>query len=268
MRPSCSCDPDLSTSTTSCGPTRDVPLLDEALDLLGPQSRRATASEPEEMRTYGHIVVDEAQDLTPMAAADADPAFAQRLDDRRRRHRASDGRAALRTAGTTCSRTCPTRKPARVHELTIGYRIPAQSMALAARVLSVAAPEPSAAAIGARRRGRAADPSHCSGASSAARSPRRSSRCSPTSATGRSQSSRRARWPTRSPTRSRLAASRSGGPRAQALDAQVTVVPGRPREGPRARRASSWSSPRASSPRSSRACVRSTSRSRVRPSGS
>ncbi len=34
----------------------------------------------------------------------------------------------------------PTRKAARVQELTIGYRIPAQSMALAARVLSVAAP--------------------------------------------------------------------------------------------------------------------------------
>jgi DNA helicase IV len=34
----------------------------------------------------------------------------------------------------------PARKPPRVRELTIGYRIPAQSMALAARVLSVAAP--------------------------------------------------------------------------------------------------------------------------------
>ena len=41
----------------------DVPLLDEALELLGPRPRHKDA---DAVRTYGHIVVDEAQDLTPM----------------------------------------------------------------------------------------------------------------------------------------------------------------------------------------------------------
>ena len=42
----------------------DVPLLDEARALLGPKARRR--ADEEAMRTYGHIVVDEAQDLSPM----------------------------------------------------------------------------------------------------------------------------------------------------------------------------------------------------------
>ncbi len=116
----------------------DIPLLDEALDLLGPRPSR-NGSEPEEMRTYGHIVVDEAQDLTPMAL-------------RMLTRRSLSG--SMTVVGDLAQATgalapnswddvlahLPSRKPARVHELTIGYRIPAQSMALAARVLSVAAP--------------------------------------------------------------------------------------------------------------------------------
>jgi hypothetical protein len=35
----------------------------------------------------------------------------------------------------------PDRRPARLTELTVGYRIPAQAMALANRVLRVAAPD-------------------------------------------------------------------------------------------------------------------------------
>ncbi|MDE0652113.1 MAG: hypothetical protein OXI26_00470 [bacterium] len=43
--------------------TDDVPLLDEARMLLGPRTPRGGAGR---IRTYGHIVVDEAQDLSPM----------------------------------------------------------------------------------------------------------------------------------------------------------------------------------------------------------
>ena len=42
----------------------DVPLLDEARALLGPRPRRRGPTTS--ARTYGHIVVDEAQDLSPM----------------------------------------------------------------------------------------------------------------------------------------------------------------------------------------------------------
>ena len=41
----------------------DVPVLDEALELLGPRPRHR---DDDVVRTYGHIVVDEAQDLSPM----------------------------------------------------------------------------------------------------------------------------------------------------------------------------------------------------------
>ena len=46
----------------------DVPLLDEARALLGPKPPAAAheRSDADEIRTYGHIVVDEAQDLSPM----------------------------------------------------------------------------------------------------------------------------------------------------------------------------------------------------------
>ena len=44
----------------------DVPLLDEARAHLGPTPRAKRRGEGDEVRTYGHIVVDEAQDLSPM----------------------------------------------------------------------------------------------------------------------------------------------------------------------------------------------------------
>ena len=54
----------------------------------------------------------------------------------------------------------PDRRPARLTELTVGYRIPAQVMALAARVLRVTAPSLQPPDVGARRRARARDRPH------------------------------------------------------------------------------------------------------------
>jgi DNA helicase IV len=117
----------------------DVPLLDEARTVLGPRKRGA---DDEEIRTYGHIAVDEAQDLSPMQL---------RMVARR-----SLG-GSMTVVGDIAQATGPwapdswddvlehlpkpPRKPPRIHELTIGYRIPGQIMELAARLLSVAAPE-------------------------------------------------------------------------------------------------------------------------------
>jgi hypothetical protein len=54
-----------SGSTTSVD-RRRRPLLDEARALLGPPAKGGRVPEDDEIRTYGHIVVDEAQDLSPM----------------------------------------------------------------------------------------------------------------------------------------------------------------------------------------------------------
>ncbi len=115
----------------------DVPLLEEARALLGQRRRRP---EDDEARTYGHIVVDEAQDMSPMQL---------RMLSRR-----SLG-GSMTVVGDIAQATgawahagwdeivahLPARRPARTAELTIGYRIPAQNMAIAAKVLAVAAPE-------------------------------------------------------------------------------------------------------------------------------
>ena len=117
--------------------TADVPLLDEARARLGPRPRKA---DEDEIRTYGHIAVDEVQDLAPMEL-------------RMLARRSLSG--SMTVVGDIAQATgpwapdgwdeilvhLPSRKPARVHELTIGYRIPAQVMELAARVLAEAAPD-------------------------------------------------------------------------------------------------------------------------------
>src|SRR5690606_12673092 len=117
----------------------DVALLDEARALLGPKPRRRRAGD-DELRTYGHIVVDEAQDLSPMQL-------------RMLRRRSLNGSMTVvgdiaQSSGAWAHASwdeilehLPDRRPARKVELTLGYRLPGPNMDLAARVLRVAAPE-------------------------------------------------------------------------------------------------------------------------------
>jgi DNA helicase IV len=114
----------------------DVPLLDEARVLLGP---RPKSRDEDAVRTYGHIVVDEAQDLTLMQL--------------RMLARRSLG-GSMTVVGDIAQATgpwappswdavlanLPSRKPPRVQELSIGYRTPASIMTLANKVLAVSDP--------------------------------------------------------------------------------------------------------------------------------
>jgi DNA helicase IV len=120
----------------------DVPLLDEARALLGPRARkrRSNGSDPDEIRTYGHIVVDEAQDLSPMQL---------RMLERRSLNGSMTvvGDIAQAT-GVWAHRNwdeildhLPRRRSGLRAELSIGYRIPGPTMDLAAKVLAVAAPD-------------------------------------------------------------------------------------------------------------------------------
>jgi DNA helicase IV len=119
----------------------DVPLLDEARSLLGARPRRkGRSAEDDEVRTYGHIVIDEAQDLSPMQL-------------RMLARRSLNG--SMTVVGDIAQATgawahasweeilalLPDRRPPRRAELTIGYRIPEPNMELAARVLRAAAPD-------------------------------------------------------------------------------------------------------------------------------
>ena len=115
----------------------DLPLLDEARVLLGP--RRPVANGGGETRAYGHIVVDEAQDLTPMQL---------RMLARRSLSgsmtvvgdiaQATGPRAPSSWRDVTAH--LPDRRPARVVELSVNYRTPAEIMAVASRVLASTAP--------------------------------------------------------------------------------------------------------------------------------
>ena len=115
---------------------QDVPVLDEARALLG---YRPGHREEDAVLTYGHIVVDEAQDLSPMEL---------RMIARRSLN------GSMTVVGDIAQATgswahddwgsvlegLPDRRPPRQVELTVGYRIPAPAMALANRVLPHAAP--------------------------------------------------------------------------------------------------------------------------------
>src|SRR5204863_460021 len=118
----------------------DVPLLDEARSLLGPRPRRkGRPADDDELRTYGHIIVDEAQDLSPMQL-------------RMLNRRSLSG--SMTVVGDIAQATghwapsswqdvlahLPTRRESRVTELTVNYRTPLEIMNLAAGVLAAAAP--------------------------------------------------------------------------------------------------------------------------------
>ncbi len=117
----------------------DVPLLDDARGLLGPKPRDKRRDD-DEIRTYGHIVIDEAQDLSPMQL-------------RMLTRRSLNG--SMTVVGDIAQSTgawahadwneilslLPQKRPARREELTVGYRIPGPNMALAARVLARSAPD-------------------------------------------------------------------------------------------------------------------------------
>ena len=118
----------------------DVALLDDARDVLGPKlGKNGKVDEFDEIRTYGHIVIDEVQDLTPMQLKMAT-------------RRSLSG--SMTIVGDIAQATgplapdswddvlafLPDRKPSRVIGLSVGYRIPQQIMQLADRVMEHATP--------------------------------------------------------------------------------------------------------------------------------
>jgi DNA helicase IV len=118
----------------------DVALLDEAREILGPRLRRnGKTEESDEIRSYGHIVIDEVQDLTPMQL---------RMAARRSLNGSMTivGDIAQATGPLAPSswddvlRYLPDKKESRVVGLSIGYRIPGQIMTLANRVMMAATP--------------------------------------------------------------------------------------------------------------------------------
>ena len=114
----------------------DAALVDEARNLLGARN----GGPDDAVRNYGHIVVDEVQDLSPMQL---------RMLTRRSLSGSMTvvGDIAQATAPwaphswSEITEHLPHRRPPRTVELTVSYRTPAEVIEVAARVLAVAAPE-------------------------------------------------------------------------------------------------------------------------------
>ncbi len=114
----------------------DAALVDEARHLLGPRNGGQEDAQP----SYGHIVVDEVQDLSPMQL---------RMLARRSLSGSmtvvgdiaqATSPAASQSWGEVLAHL-PARRPPRMVELTVSYRTPAEVLDVAARVLAVAAPD-------------------------------------------------------------------------------------------------------------------------------
>jgi DNA helicase IV len=116
----------------------DIPLLDEARALLGPLRRSSPPAESD-IRTFGHVVVDEAQDLSPMQL---------RMLGRRSLSGSMTivGDIAQATGGWAPSswnqvvEHLPVRRGWRLSELTVNYRTPSEIMELAGVILEQFAP--------------------------------------------------------------------------------------------------------------------------------
>ena len=118
----------------------DAALLDEARSYLGVRPlKNGGSDEGDEIRTYGHIVIDEVQDLTPMQL---------RMASRRSLNGSMTvvGDIAQATGPLAPNtwddivRYLPDRKGSRVIGLSVGYRIPAQIMDIANKVMMAATP--------------------------------------------------------------------------------------------------------------------------------
>jgi DNA helicase IV len=117
----------------------DIPLLDEARAQLGPPKRKPSPDGEDAIRTYGHVVVDEAQDLTPMQL---------RMVARRSLSGSMTvvGDLAQATGSWVPSswvqivEHLPSRRGWRLTELSVNYRTPSEIMQLAGRVLEQVAP--------------------------------------------------------------------------------------------------------------------------------
>jgi DNA helicase IV len=140
--------PRSQTAETVSWTEADLALLDEARSLLGTARRRPGGDRPREQngavdedgaRAYGHIVVDEAQDLSPMQ---------WRMVGRRSLSSSMTivGDIAQATGSwapaswSEVLNYLPAKRGSRVVELTVNYRTPSEVMDLASRVLEAAAP--------------------------------------------------------------------------------------------------------------------------------
>ncbi len=117
----------------------DLALIDEARVLLG-KRRSRTGSDPEDgPRTYGQIVVDEAQDLSPMQLR----MVARRSLSGSVTVVGDIGQATGPWAPSSWDEVTahlPGERPSRLVELTVSYRTPAEVVEVASRVLAEAAP--------------------------------------------------------------------------------------------------------------------------------